>query len=314
MQQQVVTYSINMNGRMYDPVLSSFLSPDNYMQDPTTQQSFNRYAYCMYNPLKYVDPSGEQYFGWDPCFWDKIEQEMKAYVLNAWHQHYDSSMASHYLTMLMSTLLFSHGPETNHGDSGNHGTPGGDGYNQHGPARQNDGDGDPTNTTNSSSDGIPGSSEDNPITEGNLAWICYDHYMNGGREPLYVSVSILCLDDLSFNDFIYDENTRNLSINLFSAESVYPNLQVALALGKITLLNKDNDMYELDIDTYDFNFEWKSNRWDYGVFYPRNLLTGVAGILHGNFYNIPIRITPAVFWGGPFEIHFVGKIHIPHNP
>ncbi|MBQ4206201.1 MAG: RHS repeat-associated core domain-containing protein, partial [Bacteroidales bacterium] len=45
---------INMNGRMYDPLLSSFLSPDNYMQDPTTQQGFNRYAYCMYNPLKYI--------------------------------------------------------------------------------------------------------------------------------------------------------------------------------------------------------------------------------------------------------------------
>ena len=41
---------INMNGRMYDPLLSSFLSPDNYMQDPTSQQGFNRYAYCMYNP------------------------------------------------------------------------------------------------------------------------------------------------------------------------------------------------------------------------------------------------------------------------
>lgn len=39
--------------------MSSFLSPDNYMQDPTSQQGFNRYAYCMYNPLKYVDPSEE---------------------------------------------------------------------------------------------------------------------------------------------------------------------------------------------------------------------------------------------------------------
>ena len=54
----------NDNSRMYDPLLSSFLSPDNYMQDPTTQQGFNRYAYCMYNPLKYVDPSGELCRGW----------------------------------------------------------------------------------------------------------------------------------------------------------------------------------------------------------------------------------------------------------
>lgn len=304
---------INMNGRMYDPLTSSFLSPDNYVQDPTSQQSFNRYAYCMYNPLKYVDPSGYRYFGWDPGFWHRIEQQMKAYILNVWHQHYDSSMASHRLTLLMSSFLYSRGMETDHGNSsGHHGSPGGGDSNQNGPAWQNDGDGDPTNTTNSGSGGKPGSSKGNPITEGNLFGICYDHYMYGGGEPLFVSVSILGLDKLPYNAFTEGEN-ENLSINLYG-ESAYQNLQVALALGKITLLNQGDDMYELDIDTYDFNFEWNTNRWDYGIFNPRNLLTGAAGIIHGNFYNIPIQITPAVFWGGPFEIHFVGEIHIPHNP
>ena len=50
---------INMNGRMYDPIMSSFLSVDNYVQCPDFSQSFNRYAYCWNNPLKYTDPSGE---------------------------------------------------------------------------------------------------------------------------------------------------------------------------------------------------------------------------------------------------------------
>ena len=50
---------INMNGRMYDPMMSSFLSVDSYVQDPENSQSFNRYAYCFNNPLKYTDPSGE---------------------------------------------------------------------------------------------------------------------------------------------------------------------------------------------------------------------------------------------------------------
>lgn len=50
---------INMNGRVYDPVTSSFLSVDNYVQDPSYTQNFNRYAYCMNNPLKYTDPDGE---------------------------------------------------------------------------------------------------------------------------------------------------------------------------------------------------------------------------------------------------------------
>ena len=51
---------INMNGRMYDPVMSSFLSVDQYVQSPSSSQNFNRYAYCLNNPLRYVDPSGEE--------------------------------------------------------------------------------------------------------------------------------------------------------------------------------------------------------------------------------------------------------------
>ncbi|MBR5631654.1 MAG: hypothetical protein IKW82_08430 [Bacteroidales bacterium] len=50
---------INMNGRMYDPVMSSFLSVDNYVQNPDFSQNFNRYAYCLNNPLRYTDPDGE---------------------------------------------------------------------------------------------------------------------------------------------------------------------------------------------------------------------------------------------------------------
>ena len=49
---------INMNGRMYDPVMSSFLSADRFVQNPMSAQGFNRYAYCMNNPLRYVDPTG----------------------------------------------------------------------------------------------------------------------------------------------------------------------------------------------------------------------------------------------------------------
>ena len=49
---------INMNGRMYDPALGRFLSPDNYVQLPFHTQSYNRYSYVVNNPLRYVDPSG----------------------------------------------------------------------------------------------------------------------------------------------------------------------------------------------------------------------------------------------------------------
>ena len=49
---------INMNGRLYDPVLGRFFSPGNYVQMPDNSQNFNRYSYCLNNPLKYTDPSG----------------------------------------------------------------------------------------------------------------------------------------------------------------------------------------------------------------------------------------------------------------
>lgn len=50
---------INMNARLYDPYLGRFLSPDPYVQEPNNTQSLNRYTYCLNNPLKYTDPSGE---------------------------------------------------------------------------------------------------------------------------------------------------------------------------------------------------------------------------------------------------------------
>lgn len=55
---------INMNGRLYDPVFGRFLSPDNFVQTPDFSQNYNRYSYCLNNPLKYTDPSGE--------FWNLI--------------------------------------------------------------------------------------------------------------------------------------------------------------------------------------------------------------------------------------------------
>lgn len=50
---------VNMNARLYDPVLGRFLSPDPYIQAPDFTQNFNRYLYCYGNPLKYVDKDGK---------------------------------------------------------------------------------------------------------------------------------------------------------------------------------------------------------------------------------------------------------------
>jgi len=53
---------INMNARLYDPILGRFLSPDPWVQAPFWSQNFNRYTYAANNPLLYVDENGEFFF------------------------------------------------------------------------------------------------------------------------------------------------------------------------------------------------------------------------------------------------------------
>ncbi len=48
------------NARWYDGKLGRFVSADTIVPGPGNPQSFNRYAYVLNNPLKYVDPSGHR--------------------------------------------------------------------------------------------------------------------------------------------------------------------------------------------------------------------------------------------------------------
>lgn len=82
---------VHMNGRVQDPLLGRFLSPDPFVQAPYDSRSLNRYSYVWNNPMTLVDPSGFQskppelptfipattpeqcatviYFCGDPCSW-----------------------------------------------------------------------------------------------------------------------------------------------------------------------------------------------------------------------------------------------------
>lgn len=59
---------IHMNGRVYDPVLARFMTPDPGVPHPLNLQSFNRYSYALNNPLRNIDPSGfcDEYYT-DDC-------------------------------------------------------------------------------------------------------------------------------------------------------------------------------------------------------------------------------------------------------
>lgn len=50
---------INMNARLYDPILGRFFSPDPQVQSPFSTQGYNRYSYCGNNPVMSVDEDGE---------------------------------------------------------------------------------------------------------------------------------------------------------------------------------------------------------------------------------------------------------------
>jgi RHS repeat-associated protein len=49
---------IDLNGRVYDPVIARFMSADPYVQAPYASQSLNRYSYTWNNPLNQTDPTG----------------------------------------------------------------------------------------------------------------------------------------------------------------------------------------------------------------------------------------------------------------
>ena len=77
---------INMNARLYDPVLGRFLSPDPFVQSPDFSQNFNRYAYALNNPLKYKDPTGE-FAIWGPILLSALVAAVVDYGFQVGHNY-----------------------------------------------------------------------------------------------------------------------------------------------------------------------------------------------------------------------------------
>ena len=82
---------IHMNGRLYDPALHRFLQPDNYVQDLFNTQNFNRYGYCLNNPLVYVDENGEFLLGTILTYMWETTKNIFTYGVNLHHYDYEET-------------------------------------------------------------------------------------------------------------------------------------------------------------------------------------------------------------------------------
>ncbi len=63
--------------RYYDPNIGRFISADTVVPNPKNPQAFNRFSYVANNPLKYIDPTGHEWWydddnGW---YWEDEDDE-----------------------------------------------------------------------------------------------------------------------------------------------------------------------------------------------------------------------------------------------
>ena len=304
---------INMNGRVYDPVMSSFLSADRFVQNPMTAMGFNRYAYCLNNPLRFIDPSGWEAGpggggngnGIRPPY--VVIDGWGGYLLNEVTILADNpSLSNTYeyeeyeYTPNITSGGFDNGWGNSNGwSSGRHSGGSGGGNGNHGgriPNQKNLGETPPVGAI---------------IHTGNGLFLkAYWHYQFGKKEDFWVDASTLKLDYITQKDLSYHDGIA--TVNLFDHSKT---AQSALTLGKIDLTPVGENLFEIQYDTYNFEIEWK-----YG-WTTRNIGTAISGFIHGPVLDDvplpthwmdgkPCYVQPSVYWGGPFEIHFTNCVYI----
>ncbi len=297
---------INMNGRIYDSEIARFLSPDPIIQDPYNILSYNRYAYCLNNPLIYIDPSGY----YKITLWEKI----KAFFRTQRECSYNSNSGESGGSNGGSDGGSNGGSNSN---SNNSSSPSLNFYFTNGMPYINTSSGVKTTSGGGSSQGNSNASltELTKVSQGqdgvyygnNIFFKTWTHYQIGFHTDLYVSTDALDFSFVSKKDLIYNAEKNTYSVNLFALKK---NNQTSLALGKVSLNYIGNNLYTINSDLYDFNIEWKEG------FSKRNRGTFIAGLVHGPVLdNYPIPIIPSIYGpsyylGGYYNIFFIGTIYI----
>jgi hypothetical protein len=79
-----------MDGRVYDPLLARFGTPDP-TENPFSTQGWNRYSYVGNSPLNFTDPSGYCFLG---CFWKPIFKAIGKFFRESWRAMHKSQLGS----------------------------------------------------------------------------------------------------------------------------------------------------------------------------------------------------------------------------
>ena len=332
---------INMNGRLYDPVIGRFFSPDNSVQLPEFTQGFNRYSYCLNNPLKYTDPTGQYIWtlgllSWLKGFSGLFCSSMFSSLDNATSDPgkngnvLSSSNLSGTIpfTVLSPVEIEGKTPARLSDFPGRFSVPASFSTPQH-----NMGIAQPVaNTANSyrpiplpapslaAEISIPGDMGNLKLPEipndnnGKMAqdfslFKMYQHFQTGGKQPMTIKMSSINLSGTT-------QRTLGLTgsiigkpepVNLFNAGTFHP---VALAFGRVNMINHGNDQFSIVGDESSrFDFD---PLIDWGAGWGRNI-GNVLGLavnynlfyLHFGAPYIPMR------FGGPFDVYFIGTTYIP---
>jgi hypothetical protein len=84
-------------------MLGRFLSPDPHIQSPDCPQNYNRYTYCLNNPLRYTDPTGKTYYTTTNKFEiERFLRELKYGNANRVLNNYNFSNWTKYNVLLLS--------------------------------------------------------------------------------------------------------------------------------------------------------------------------------------------------------------------
>ena len=130
------------------------------------------------------------------------------------------------------------------------------------------------------------------------------HYQFGGRNRYNISTSEIDLSYVSQKNLQYNKKTNTYSVSLFSLNKTSP---TALAFGKISLCHIKGNIYNVESDFFDFDYQSTGS-------FNINAATFIGGTVFGQFFNTPVTtwgiIRNYTEIGGPFWIDFSGTVYI----